>query len=285
MIAPLLGALLGSVMASEAAADLAGSSDITLDVAGTVVSPADVAADLATPPVVAVDLGPLPSGTDVMSYSPYPGVGELFSVGHTLSLPGGVTARPRDLVLWDGASYSLAIDGGAVGIPDGAGIDAFALDATTGDFWLSFDTTVDLNGTIVRDADVVDGITLALVFDASAAGVPQGTDVDAVSAVPEPGGTQILLSFDVGGSIGGVTYADEDVLRYDPGSDSWTLELDASSVDAAWGAADLDALHLVPEPRFVWLLVSGFALLTALARRRVRRARVAGCTSLEEWMR
>jgi hypothetical protein len=140
-------------------------------------------------------------------------------------------------VLWDGAAYSLAIDGDSLGIPNGAAIDAFAYDGTSGDFWLSFDTTLDLSGTVLRDADAADGVTLALVFDASAAGVPQGTDVDAVSMAPVPGGMHVLLSFDVGGTIGGITFADEDVLRYDPVGDTWALELDASSVDAARGAA------------------------------------------------
>lgn len=268
-VAAFLGLLLASAGAS---ADIAGSGDITVDLGGTVVSPGDVVADLAAPPLVAVDLGPLPAGTDVTAYSPYPGTGELFCVGHTLSLPGGVVARPRDVVLWDGASYSIALDGGAAGIPDGAAIDAFAYDGPSGDFWLSFDTTVDLSGTVVRDADVVDGTTLGLVFDATAAGVPQGSDVDAVSMAPTPGGMQILLSFDVSGTLGGVTYDDEDVLRYDPVGGSWSLELDASSVDAAWSAADLDALYLVPEPGFVPLLASGVAMLSVLARRRERLA-------------
>lgn len=268
-VAAFLGLLLAS---AGAAADIAGSGDITVDLGGTVVSPADVVADLAAPPLVSIDLGPLPAGADVTAYSPYPGMGELFCVGHTLSLPGGVVARPRDVVLWDGVSYSLALDGGAVGIPDGAAVDAFAYDGTTGDFWLSFDTTVDLSGTVVRDADVVDGTTLGLVFDATAAGVPPGTDVDAVSMAPTPGGMQVLLSFDVSGTLGGVTYDDEDVLRYDPVGGGFTLELDASSVDAAWSAADLDALYLVPEPGFISLLASGVAMLAVLARRRERLA-------------
>lgn len=257
--------------AGGAPADLSGSSDVSIDLGATVVAPADVADDLATTGPLAVDLGPLPDAADVTAYSPHPGTGEYFSVGHTLALPGGVTARPRDVVLWDGVAYSLALDGAAAGIPDGAAIDAFAFDPVTGDFWLSFDTTVDLSGTVLRDADVADGSTLALVFDAQAAGVPPGTDVDGVARVP--GGSGILLSFDVSGSIGGVSYADEDVLRYDLAGGGWSLELDASTVSAAWEPADLDALHLVPEPGSLAMLASGAATLWALARRRDRRRR------------
>jgi hypothetical protein len=60
------------------------------------------------------------------------------------------------------------------------------------------------------------------------------------------------------------------VLRYDPVADSWSLEVDASSSDPAWAAADLDALDLVPEPGLTQMLASGCVLLSMLGRRRRR---------------
>jgi hypothetical protein len=215
-----------------------------------------------------IDLGPLPDGAEVTAYTEDGAAGRYFSLGHTMLLAGGIVARPHDIVQWDGAAYSLALDGSTVPFPDNAAIDALAFDLLTGDVWLSFDTTIDLFGTVLRDADVVNVLTLALVFDASAAGVPAGMNVDGVSAVPSS--NDVLLSFDIGGAIGGVTFADEDVLRYDPVADTWALEVDSSAADSDWGAADLDALHAVPEPHAIVMLAFGITALRRLARRRAR---------------
>lgn len=77
-------------------------------------------------------------------------------------------------MLWDGVSYTIALDGGIFGFPDGAAIDALAIDPFSFSSWLSFDTTVDLSGNVFRDADVCDEL-FNKVFDATAAGVPAGT--------------------------------------------------------------------------------------------------------------
>ena len=39
----------------------------------------------------------------------------------------------------------------------------------------------------------------------------------------------LLLSFDTAGIVGGVTFADEDVLEFDPALGSWELAYDGSS--------------------------------------------------------
>jgi hypothetical protein len=256
--------LLADPEAASAAA-VRGSPDIHMDQAGTVVRPGDVSSDLDVVPPALVDLGPLPDGADVIAYSAL-GADPLFVLGHTQTLPGGVTARPRDVVLWDGASYSIALEGAAFDFPDGVAIDAFSYDAVSDTFWFSFDTTVDYFGTLLRDADVVDGATLGLVFDSAAAGVPAGMDVDAVSQLPPT--NDVLLSFDVGGTLGGVTFADEDVLLYDPDTGSFSLALDASLSDPDWEPADLDAVEVVPEPGVIVMLAAGAAMLAVLGRRR-----------------
>lgn len=262
--AVLVSAAIALCAVASGAQTLAGSPDVALDVVGTVVGPADVTDDLTAVPPAGIDLGPLPDGAEVTAYAPFPGAGELFALEHTLDLPGGVTARPVDVVLWDGATYSIALSGAGT-FPDSAGIDALSFVPATSAIWISLDTTAEVVGNLFRDADVFDG-ALGIVFDASAAGVPAGLDVDAVSAIA--GSSDLLLSFDVGGTLGGVTFDDEDVLRYDPVGNTWALELEPALQIPGWETADLDALHLVPEPQQVLGLVAGALLLAGLHRRR-----------------
>lgn len=246
---------------------MSGSPDIHLDQAGTLVRPGDVSEDIEVLMPALVDLGPLPDGADVTAFAGVSG-NALFALGHSATLLDGVVARPRDLIAWDGASYNVALDGAEFGIPDGVAIDAFAVHPLTGEAWLSFDTDFAFAGVYVRDADVVDLASLGLAFDSAAAGIPAGMDVDAVGRL---GGTDdVLVSFDVGGTLGGVAFSDEDVLRYDAAANTWSLVVDASAADPGWVAADLDAAVPVPEPSGAWLLRSGLIGAALLAHRRTR---------------
>ena len=67
--------------------------------------------------------------------------------------------------------------------------------------------------------------------------------------------------------MGGVDFADEDVLEYE--GSTWTLTYDGSAEDADWAAADLDAVTL-PEPGSLLLMASGLGglLLLGVHRRR-----------------
>lgn len=76
----------------------------------------------------------------------------------------------------------------------------------------------------------------------SSEGVNHSLDIDAAQDL---GGGDFLVSFDTTGSIGGLTFADEDVLRFDDAS--WSLEIDSSALNSAWAAADLNAI-MVPDP-------------------------------------
>jgi len=250
----------GSALAQSV---VAGSPDITIALdSGTVVaSDEDVAVD-DTSSVGLEDLGALPEASDVIALGGTANGDRLIALDITSSLPGGVVASPGDVVLYDGASYSIVFDASAEGVPAGARTDAASI-APNG-LLLSFDTTVDLAGTIAADEDLVrwDGAGFTLVFDGSAEGLADGLDADAGQDL---GGGAFLLSFDTAGQIGGVNFDDEDVLRFD--GSGWTLEFDASAADAAWAAADLDAV-LVPEPGFGALVVTGALWLALTGRRR-----------------
>jgi hypothetical protein len=124
---------------------------------------------------------------------------------------GGVVARPGDVVRYDGVAYSIEFDAAAAGLPSGVETDATSLSANG--LLLSFDTTVDLGGgLVVADEDLVhwNGATFALAMDGSAEGLDSALDVDAAQDL---GGGALVMSFDIAGTIGGIDFADEDVVR------------------------------------------------------------------------
>ncbi len=62
-------------------------------------------------------------------------------------------------------------------------------------------------------------------------------------------GMTIYLSSTTGGSVGGVTFADEDVVAYDIANDTWSMVFDGSDVGLA--SADVDGFTIVSLDPFV----------------------------------
>jgi hypothetical protein len=264
----LVASLLVLADAAGAQPIISASPDITVALgAGDVVtSDESVAVDGQLGLVVLDDLGPLPEAADVIAYSELSGT-KLIGFDTTVALSGGLTARAGEIVTWNGSNYSIFFSPTSVGLPGGVLTDAIAL--TGSGLLLSFDVDVALPGGLtVADEDLVyfNGANFTLAFDGSAEGLDRALDVDAVDDL---GGGVFLLSFSTSGSVGGVVFDDEDVLRYAGGN--WTLEFDASAADERWRAADLDAV-MVPEPGALVGLIPGLLLLAALARRSGRTA-------------
>ena len=111
---------------------------------------------------------------------------------------------------------------------------------------LSFDSLASLGGVAVDRADLVtfDDPGFTLLFDASIAGIPRGLNLDAAHYLDLNG--HLLLSFDTTGTVGGVTFSDEDVVEYDPVAGTWELVYDGSLRQANWPPADMDALYVTP---------------------------------------
>ncbi len=250
-------------------AQITYSPDVTVSLSGTVVADEDAAEDDLAGSVGLADLGSLPTAAEVDGFS-RDGSDRLFSLDITSQLPGGLVALPADVVRYDGATYTLAFDSVAAGVPREANVDAVSV-AGGGGLHLSFDTTVDLgSGVIAADEDLVLflGGAFVLSFDGSAAGLDPSLDLDAANAQPDG---SFLMSFDHAGSIGGVVFDDDTVLIWD--GSIWAVALDASDVDGAFAAADLVA---VPEPAFGMglalcsiLVLSGAPLARGLLRLRV----------------
>lgn len=223
--------------AQEASIDF--SPDITLNLSGLVTTDENVARDDFAN-FFPIPVGAIPGNANVTAYHMLSNGDALLSFDITIELPGAVVARPQDIVRYDGVNFSIEFDGLAEGIPSGVGIDAVsALSDSVLQF--SLDTAAALPSLVVSDADIIDfdGASFSLVLDGAVAGIPGHLDVDALHFSPENG--TFYLSFDTGGEIDGRVFSDEDLVRYDPGSDIWSLAYDGSARSAEWVAGDLDA--------------------------------------------
>jgi len=237
---------------------------VTIDLGASVIAAdEDVAVDNQLGLVVLENLGALPDASEVIALGLDVNGDRFIAFETTTALSGGVVARPGDVIRYDGAAYSIEFDASAAGLPSGVLTDATSLSANG--LLLSFDTTVDLGGgLVVTDEDLVEwnGSSFALVFDGSAAGIDSALDVDAAQDL---GGGAFMISFDTAGTISGVHFDDEDIVRFDGAV--WSMEFDASAADSDWAAADMDAM-MVPEPSFGLVLLFGSAALAGFASRR-----------------
>jgi hypothetical protein len=105
--------------------------------------------------------------------------------------------------------------------------------------WLVFETAVALPGGITatpRDVISWNGSAYSLLFDGAAAGIPAGVAIDALGTLT---GIDFLLSFDTTATLGAVTAAPEDVVRYAGG---WSGHFIGGTAGVPAGA-NLDALY------------------------------------------
>lgn len=216
------------------------STDVTAVLGAQTVDDEKVASDDLAGGVTPVSIGPIPSWVDLDGYQLPPNGNQLLSFDTTLTLPGEITARPADVVRYDGTVYTVEFDAAAHGVPLGADVDAIAI-APNGDLLLSFDVAVVLSGITLDDEDVArfDGVGFTSFFDGGSAGIDYRLDLDALDVLCNG---HLLVSFDISGVVGGVGFDDEDLLEYDPGAGTWELAYDGSAEHAGWAVADLDAL-------------------------------------------
>jgi hypothetical protein len=251
-VAGALGLIFGSypfVPSSHAATPLETlrySPDTTAMLGTQTVDDEDAAADDLAGTVTLLGLGALAGETDLDAYHLFENDDQLLSFDTTVDLPGGVVARPADVVRFDGGVYTIEFDADANGIERGTDLEAVS--EIDGDLLVSFDVTVELDGVTMYDEDLVlfDGASFSLFLDGSDAGVTANLALDAAHYIACNG--HLLLSFDGGGSVGTVVFDDEDVLEYDPVADTWELAYDGSGATPAWRAADLDATHATVDP-------------------------------------
>lgn len=146
------------------------------------------------------------------------------SIIFALDIPasiGGISAKANDLIKYDGSSFSLYFSGSDHGIPENANIDGVWV-GSTGEILFSLDIPCSLNGLEVSAQDIIrwSGGSFSLYFDGLSAGLPEGSDVDAVSV-----GVELYAGdFDADGDV--------------DGSDLATLAANPGLLDLAAFAAD-----------------------------------------------
>jgi hypothetical protein len=227
--------------------DLRYAPDITVDLSGTTVDHNEVAEDDLAGNVSLVNIGAIPKAAIVTAYDRLANGDQLLSFDIDVELAGGLAARRGDVVSFDGTNFTLLFDAAANGIPRGVITDAVSAIGPA-DLLLSFDVTVALGAVTAHNSDVVrfQGGVFSIFFDGAAAGVAPGLDLDALNYLP--GNGHLLLSFDVSGVLGGVSFNDEDVLEYTPGAGTFELAYNGLSEHAGWFGGDLQALAEVPTP-------------------------------------
>jgi hypothetical protein len=156
---------------------------------------------------------------------------------------GGVYFRVGDVIRFADSQFDKAFDATAAGVPWGIGCDGVTRWGNAGDLLLSFDQLFTTAALTVRPAEaaVWNGALFAgKPFDAAELGLNASLNVDAIDAVGTV--TDLWLSFDTGGSAGGVIFADEDVVHLQLADPGWSKPHTLLSLSDRWGAADLDGL-------------------------------------------
>jgi hypothetical protein len=165
----------------------------------------------------------------------------------TTTVLAGVVVDRRQPAEDDGATITPTAIGPAapgVSLPNGSDLDAFDR-FPNGDVLFSTDITVAVAGLpapgVAEAGDVVmvDGTGPVVVFDASAAGLPAGTDVDAVGVEAD---SDLLLSFDTTVSVGGVVVDDDDLVRIDT-QGGMPVKVYDGSVQGVTAGLDLDGVY------------------------------------------
>jgi hypothetical protein len=222
---------------------LSFSPDVTTLAKGITVNDEDVLLDDFGTVGSLVNVGSLPAATDVDAYHALPGNAAFFSIDTTFTVPG-VSARPSDVIRFSGGIYSIEFSAETAGVPAGVNVDALTLDG--GDLIMSFDVTTELAGSVYQDEDLVryDGANFSMFLRGASAGIAARLDVDGAQQLDNG---RLLVSFDVSGSVGGISFDGADVLEYEPVSGAWDLAYDASAVPVATGV-NIDALAVVQAP-------------------------------------
>jgi hypothetical protein len=166
---------------------------------------------------------------------------------------GGLSLNRNDVVKYDPATNSASMFlSGARFATANADVDAFDM-LPNGNLLLSTTSVATLGGLSFRAGDIVEYNPIAdsasLFFSQDLITRTNGravsSNVDVVSRLPN-GNLLLSISDSANRQLGGVTFTDDDVLEYNPVTNTASLVFDGSSLlQVASGDLDIDAFHVL----------------------------------------
>jgi hypothetical protein len=120
----------------------------------------------------------------------------------------------------------------------------------------SLDTTVLIARSLTvepRDVVLYEAALYSRAFDGSAAGVPAGAGIDAITFTDHG---ELVLSFDVTVDLSGVIADDEDLVSFDEPNGTFSIFFDGSAAAVPSGL-DLDGAHYIPGDDHLLLSFDG----------------------------
>lgn len=153
----------------------------------------------------------LPAGVEVNALFIENNGDYVFSMNAHVNL-GGTDYEARDVVGYNGASYSMILDGSGSGIPAYADIDS-VYRTGAGVLVIGFDVPTNLGGTEYMPSDMANwlgGSSYTKAFDSVAQSIPLWAN--AVGADSTSAGT--VFSFDVPVNLGGTEYIPGDLVLF-----------------------------------------------------------------------
>ncbi|MEM7131979.1 MAG: M14 family zinc carboxypeptidase [Chloroflexota bacterium] len=164
---------------------------------------------------------------------------------------GGVSFSDEDILFKTSGAWTRLFDMSDLGV--GTEINAFTL-LDDGSALISYAAATTVGGISVDDSDIVLFVpsgsstgnstsgTVSLYFDGSTAGLTtNGEDIDAITLLPDDNENDFDLIISTIGShnVPGVSGSDEDLLRYDLDSGTWTRYFDGSDLGLTSSTEDI----------------------------------------------
>lgn len=176
---------------------------------------------------------------------------------------GGLAFRDGDLVRYDPDTTTASLLLSEDLFSDNEDIDAVHV-LSSGEIVLSTETGGTLGGLTFEDGDLVaynpDNQTASLFFDEDL--FSGSEDINALMILANG---DLVLSTQTDATLGGITFGDDDLVRYSPGTDTASIYLDGGSLFSS-SAEDIDAVSQVPAPATLALLGLGLAGLARTRR-------------------
>lgn len=169
-------------------------------------------------------------------------------IGATL---GATYFHPADVIRYSGGTFSNAFDASAAGVPAGVHCDGVARMNNNGALLLSFDRTFAAAGFTIRPADVMvvtGGAFTSKMLDAQALNLGAALNIVGIDALGTH--TDLLVAFDTGGTVGGLPFVRNDLLKLHIPSGVWTRPYALATFSDRWDAAHVDAVAALNDTIF-----------------------------------